>query len=88
MQTLQNTTNIYPIMLNGMPLPYVNKLKHLGKILQSSNKMVKDCISTRAKFISKLHSLNQEFHYACRDKVIFVNSVYPLAFRFTFTIIN
>ena len=37
-----NTANICPIMLNGMPLPYLNEL----------NKLSKDCISKRAKFIS------------------------------------
>ena len=59
-----NTVNVCPVLLNGMPLPDVNELEHLDNILQSNNKMSADCRGKRAKFISKVHSLNQEFHYA------------------------
>lgn len=59
-----NNENICPIVLNGMQLPYVTELKHLGNTLQCNNSMSKDCSYKRAIFISKLHSLNQEFRYA------------------------
>ena len=48
---LVNYIDITPIVLKELPLPFVNNLKHLGNILQSDNKI----------FISKIHSLNQEF---------------------------
>ena len=49
---LVNYIDITPIVLKELPLPFVNNLKHLGNILQSDNKI----------FISKIHSLNQEFY--------------------------
>ena len=32
-------TGVAPIILNGMALPWVSEVKHLGKILQSENNM-------------------------------------------------
>jgi hypothetical protein len=31
-----------PIMLNGLPLPFVNEVKHLGNIFQRDNSMNND----------------------------------------------
>ena len=58
-----NTDNNCPILLNNLPLPYVTEIKHLG-ILQSNGSMSKDNSYIRDKFISKIHSLNPEFHSA------------------------
>ena len=44
-------------------LPFVNDLKYLGNVLQSDNQMTIDCNKKRAIFISKIHSLNQEFYF-------------------------
>ena len=58
-------------MLNNLPpLPYVNSVNHLGTILEQNNSMFKDCNVKRAKFISKIHSLNQEFYFAHPNTVI------------------
>ena len=56
-----NYNEITPILLNELPLPFVNDLKHLGNVLQIDNSLTIDCNKKRAIFISKIHSLNQEF---------------------------
>ena len=56
--------NVTPIMLNGDPLPWVQQVKHLGNILQCINSMSIDCTLKRGKFIGKVNSLVQEFHFA------------------------
>ena len=71
-----NHNHVCPIMLNGVPLPYVNEIKHLGNILQSDNSMAKDCSQKRAQFISKLHSLNQEFHFSDPCTVVKLYNIY------------
>ena len=55
---VMNTDNICPILLNNLPLPYVTEIKHLGNTLQSNGSMSKDVSCKRAKFISKIHSIN------------------------------
>ena len=55
--------SVAPIILNGDPLPWVETVKHLGNTLESSNSMKTDCLQKRGKFIGKIHSLMQEFHY-------------------------
>ena len=62
--TLIDTSIVCPIMLNNLQLPFVHEFKHLGNILQSDNSMTKDCSLKRACFISKVHSLNQEFYFS------------------------
>ena len=56
--------NVAPILLNGNPLPWVPQVKHLGNVLQSDNSMKIDCSLKRGKFIGKVNSLLQEFHFA------------------------
>ena len=58
------TENIVPIYLNNTPLPYVDKLLHLGNMIQSDNSMKNDISIKRARFIGKANSLNQEFYYS------------------------
>ena len=55
--------DIAPIILNGNPLPWVRDVKHLGNTLQCDNSMSTDCNMKRGKFIGKVNSLLQEFHY-------------------------
>lgn len=75
-----SVNDIHPIILNGLPLPYVSEVKHLGNILQCNNSMSKDCALKRAQFISKVHSLNQEFHYADPCTVVKLYNIYALSF--------
>ena len=53
----------HPIYLDGVPLPWVSMVKHLGNLLQSDNSMTEDIQLKRGKFIGKVNSLLQEFHY-------------------------
>jgi len=59
---------------NNLPLPYVSEIKHLGSTLQSYGSMTKDV--SCAKFISKIHSLNQEFHYVIHPCIKIVWYIY------------
>ena len=72
--------NIPPILLNGTPLPWVDKMKHLGNILQCENDMVLDVGLKRAKFIGKVHSLNQELHFCNSDVLIKLYNIYCCSF--------
>ena len=74
-----NTDNNCPILLNNLPLPYVTEIKHLG-ILQSNGSMSKDISCKRDKFISKIHSLNPEFHYANSSTVLKLYDIYNCDF--------
>ena len=56
--------SIVPILLDGKPLKYVEKLNHLGNMIESDNSMKIDISMKRAKFIGKVNSLNQEFYFA------------------------
>ena len=53
-----------PTLFNNLLLPNINEIQHLGDTLQFKD------ISSNAKFISKIHSLNQEFHYANTSTVL------------------
>lgn len=75
-----DTNNVIPIYLNNLPLPYVDSLKHLGNILECDNSMSKDCNVKRAKFISKIHSLNQEFYFAHPSTVLKLYDIYACSF--------
>ena len=80
-KTAVNINYIRPIYLNGLPLPFVDEVKHLGNILQTDNSMKKDCCIKRAIFISKLHSMNQEFHFVKPDIVMKLYNIYTCTFH-------
>ena len=71
-----DSNNVFPIFLNGVPLPYVDELKHLGNLFQSNNSMTRDCNLKRAKFISIIHSLNQEFNFSEPTMVVKLYNIY------------
>ena len=75
---VMNTDNICPILLNNLPSPYVSKIKHLGNTLQSNGSMSKNVSCKHAKFISKIHSLNQEFYYAVMNNKLVLISLLNL----------
>ena len=66
--------------MNELPLPFVNDLKHLGNVLQSDNSMTIDCNKKRAIFISKIHSLNQEFYFNSPDVILKLFNIYCCSF--------
>ena len=72
--------DIPPVILNGDPLPWVSELKHLGNILEVDNSMKKDCSTKRAKFVGKLNSLQQEFHFVKPDILVKILNIYAVSF--------
>ena len=52
--------------------------KHLGNTLQADNSMKTDCILKRGRFIGKVNSLLQEFHFV--DSSVFVKLLKNLYF--------
>ena len=65
------------LILCGVSLPWVNKIKHLGNII--TNTMDGYQMDTKvklAKYVDRCNSLNQEFHYAHPFTMIKLNSIY------------
>jgi len=75
-----DVNDIHPISLNGLPLPFVKDVKHLGNILECDNSMSKDCSIKRAQFISKIHALNQEFYFSTPETVLKLYYMYACSF--------
>ena len=71
-----NTDIILPVILNGQLLYDVSEIKHLGNILQIDNSMNNECNVKRAKFISKLYFLGQEFYFADPVTVVKLYNIY------------
>ena len=76
----KDLANVAPIMLNGTPLPWVPQMKHLGNTLQCDNSMDHDLNIKRAKFIGKMHSLGQEFHFCSPDVLMKIYNIYCCSF--------
>ena len=72
--------NIDKVKLNGNPLPWVTEVNHLGNLLQSDNFFTKDCALKRGKFISKMHTLLQEFHFSSSEVMINLIRIYATSF--------
>ena len=72
--------DVAPIMLNNDPLPWVQQVKHLGNILQCDNSMNIDCTIKRGKFIGKVNSLLQEFHFADSKVKMKLINIYASSF--------
>ena len=71
---------VAPVKLNGDNLPWVSELKHLGNVLECSNTMQRDIAIKRGKFIGKLNSLSQEFHYTTPDVFMKILNIYAVSF--------
>ena len=72
--------NLAPVTLDGVPLPWVRKVSHLGCTLQSDNSMKSDIAQKRGKFIGKVNSLMQEFHYASTSVMMKLINVYTTSY--------
>ena len=68
--------NLAPVKLDGVPLPWVKKVVHLGCTLESDNSMKTDVAQKRGKFIGKINSLLQEFHFASSEILVKLLNVY------------
>ena len=73
-------TNVLPITLNLDALPWVDKVKHLGNMLQRDNSMSTDVLQKRGKYIGKVNSLLQEFHFVKADILTKLVNTYATSF--------
>ena len=72
--------NICNITLDGLPLPWVDKIQHLGITLESDNSMKTDISLKRGKFIGKVNSILQEFHFAKDEVLVKLLNIYATSF--------
>ena len=79
-QNKKDQLHLQPVLLNGDPLPWVSKVKHLGNLLQSDNSMALDIAQKRGKYIGKVNSLLQEFHFVKADILIKLINMYATSF--------
>ena len=75
-----NKEGVDKIVLNGDLLPWVEKVKHVGNILECDNSFTHDCQIKRGQFIGKIHSLNQEFYCATSNVKTTLYSIFTLSF--------
>ena len=71
---------IISVKLNGDPLPWVSQVKHLGNTLQNDNSMSLDVLQKRGKYIGKVNSLLQEFHFSEPSIVTKLINTYATSF--------
>ena len=76
----QDRRNISPVNLDGLPLPWVGQVKHLGNILQNDNSMKVDLSIKRGQFIGKVHSLLQEFYYVDPSVSVRILNIFTTSF--------
>ena len=65
------------VYLCGNPLPWVDRIKHLGTTISSGKiKSEQDIMQKRARFIEKCNNISQEFHYAHPVTKVKLNTIY------------
>ena len=72
--------NLSSIFLNGDPLPWKDKVNHLGTTLSSSCSTSSDVLEKRACFINNVYSLNQEFSSSSPETRLRLCHLYNTAF--------
>ena len=78
---IKDRTNVTPVRLNGDALPWVDEVKHQGNILENDNSMKRDIAIKRGKFIGKVNSLLQEFHYVSPTMFMTLLNIYAVSFH-------
>ena len=77
---LRKPRMIPPMKLCGDDLPWVEKGKHLGSLVENKiDGMKKDNLIKRANYIQKNNELNQEFFFANPHTKFSVNMIYNMA---------
>ena len=77
---LNDRKDVLYVKLNGNDLSWVEEVKHLGNILESSNSMKRDLAIKKGRFIGKVNSLAQEFHYVTPDNFMKILNIYGVSF--------
>ena len=72
--------NVASIMLDGVPLPWVKTVSHLGCTLDSENSMKHDIGIKRGRYIGKINSILQEFHFASTEVMVKLLNTYTTSF--------
>ena len=75
-----DTVGVDKIILNNDELPWVDKIKHVGNIMENDNSFKQDCQIKRGQFIGKIHSLNQEFYPATSAVKMKLYDIFTLSF--------
>ena len=68
--------NLDPISWGGLPLPWVDKMNHLGCLLDAENTLKPNIMNKRAKFVGKVNSIMQELHSANENVLIKLLNTY------------
>ena len=68
------------VNLNGDPLPWKDKVNHLGTTLSSNCSLSPDVMEKRATFIQTCYNLNQEFCFANEEIKLKMLRLYNTAF--------
>ena len=76
----KSKNRLAPILLDGLELPWVSKITHLGCILDADNSMKTDILSKRGQFVGKVNSLFQEFHSVSSDTLLKLIWTYATSF--------
>ena len=77
MAFLHKPRELPELLLCGNPLPWVNKVKHLGNTISNViDGCQMDVKVKAAKYIDKCNSLGQEFYFAHPETKIKLNSIY------------
>ena len=79
-QKIVATDTIFPIELDGMILPWVSQIKHLGNILDRANNFRQDLAVKKGQFIGKVNSMLQEFYYLDYATLVQLINIYATSF--------
>ena len=66
--TCQN--NPAPVILDGKNLPYVDRVEHLGRILQSNGSMEVDACQARASFMTRADDIRDNLYFANPTQIV------------------
>ena len=73
-------TGIDEVILNGLPLPWVDQVNHLGNLVQFDNSFKSDCSMKKGKFVTKVHTLLQEFFFVPAEVMLKLIKIYATSF--------
>ena len=76
----KNKEGLADVLLNGDPLPWKEKVNHLGYTLTSDCTSGSDVLEKRASFITNVYNLNQEFSFANAETRLKMCRLYNTAF--------
>ena len=79
-KNVNERVNVTPIILNGDPLPWVQEVLHLGHHLECDGSMKIDIAMKRGRFIGKVTSLKQEFHFVTPEVKMNLFNIYTKSF--------